>query len=558
MCNNSKLFSMIFLGSLALFSSCGDKNDDPEDQKQGNDYVAPKDWAEGSAKRYVENPDEIQTVKVQQLQIEGTAIALANHHKSVNFKDVIDVIRYANDNYIDKDGYKDDAVSDFFDNAMDLLTTVNKNPIKESGETYEYISKYYYYDYNNSEFDQDKYYIHRYEEKVNGYFIKLFKASSFYTHFYAGEKGWVEEPGNYNDLQFTFNDKDGKLCVLSAKASGKEQIVHVTRDNDWDYYDEFGYEVKPIWVEKDTVLTYETWTYNPETGEERREEKSVKVDGYYLRKTVESYDVNDIQVSVPEKVVMTLTREGNTLISTEVNLNLAGIENNRININKTNLGLTTKTKISGTEIVVNKFDYKNGEKSDYSIYSTINGKKLYEISGEFLSNIDFKGDQNYQYIEDLLEEVFEDYDTNIKNFTGIVCNVNFLGELQVKAAVSDAKKVISLFDDAEDHDTDENYYKSKIDEINKYLNMGLYYYGGSTLQAKIRLEAFQDEDEEWWYSENGEYGHTSTPYWYAEPVIEFDGGQTYSMDDYFNEDDFRKLVDLIEEIGDDYEDQLDF
>lgn len=539
MYNNFKLFSLFCLAGLTLCTSC-DKEDklDPEDQ-EGGVYVAPSDWAQGSSTKYVTNPEEVQSVKVQQNQLQGTAIALANHHKSVNFKDVIDLARHVNDNYINKEGYKDDVVSDFFDNALDLITTVNNNPIDNDG----YINERAQEDWMS----ENEYIVYHEEEKINGYFIKTFQAAKFYAHFQAGKDGWVQEPGNFNDLQFTFTDQNNKQCVLTVKATGSEQTVFLTQDHDnWE-----SMVFSRTWVDKDTVLNisnWDTWETTP-----------VNVKGYYLYKYVDSYDVNDINVSVPEHLNMTLTQDGKTLVSTEFNINLAGIENNRINLNKTSLGFTTKTKVGPTEFVINKFDYKNGSKSEYSIFSTINSKKLYEISGEFLSDVNYKGDQKYKYLDELMGDFADEYQSSINQFTGIVANVNILNEVQVKAAIPDGKKVIELLDDAYDHDRQEYYFKNAIDELNKYINLGLYYYGGSKLQAKVRLEPFEKEEvEEMWGTDKGEFGYTVVKYWYVEPVIEFEGGQTYSMEEFFNEDDFRSLVDLIKEIGDDYEDQLDF
>lgn len=555
MYNNFKLFSLFCLAGLTLCTSC-DKEDklDPEDQNGEKGYVAPSEWAQGSSRKYVENPNELQTVRVQQYQLEGTGIALANHHKSVNFKEVIDLARHANDNYLNKEGYKDDVVSDFFDVTWDLLVKDNPDPVKWN--TYSNTYAYKLSDYDNifntgSDNDKDKYVVSSHEEKVNAYFIQLFQASKFYAHFQAGENGWIQEPGEFNDLQFYFKDQNGKPCTLTANVSGNEQVVYFTQESDnWEAFD-----TSVDWVEKDTTLMIESWDY--EIGE--RIITPVKVNGYRQFSYVETYDVKDIKVSVPEHVNITLKQDGKTLVSTEFNFNLSGIENERININKTALSFTSKTKVGPTEFVINKFDYKNASKSDYSIFSTINSKKLYEISGEFLSDVNYKGNQNYQYLDELMGDFADDYQSSINKFTGVVANVNILNEVQVKAAISDGKKFIELLDEAYDHDRQELYFKNAIDEANKYINLGLYYYGGSKLQAKVRLEPFEKEEiDEMWVSSDGEYGYTVVRYWYVEPVIEFEGGQTYSMEEFFNEDDFRSLVDLIKEIGDDYEDQLDF
>ena len=74
------------------------------------------------------------------------------------------------------------------------------------------------------------------------------------------------------------------------------------------------------------------------------------------------------------------------------------------------------------------------------------------------------------------------------------------------------------------------------------MNLNLYYYKASKPSAKFELRAFEGEyDDEW----------------SVEPVIVFEDETSYSIEKYFNEEDFKKLIKAIERLGEDYEDLLE-
>ena len=63
----------------------------------------------------------------------------------------------------------------------------------------------------------------------------LLLASTFTGHFKAPGGTWTRTKAN--DLQFEFNDQNGKTCVLAVKTSGKVTKVHAAELDDCiDYY----------------------------------------------------------------------------------------------------------------------------------------------------------------------------------------------------------------------------------------------------------------------------------------------------------------------------------
>ena len=72
---------------------------------------------------------------------------------------------------------------------------------------------------------------------------------------------------------------------------------------------------------------------------------------------------------------------------------------------------------------------------------------------------------------------------------------------------------------------------------------GLYFDGQGTRQAYVTVEPFQ-ETSEW---------DTTYTYWTWEPVMNFDDGSNYSLcTTFFNEDDFRSLINMAWDVADDF------
>ena len=50
---------------------------------------------------------------------------------------------------------------------------------------------------------------------------------------------------------------------------------------------------------------------------------------------------------------------------------------------------------------------------------------------------------------------------------------------------------------------------------------------------------------------------SSYKYWYTDPAVYFNDGTSYSFENYFNEKDFRSVIDVFNDIIRGYEDLLD-
>ena len=82
------------------------------------------------------------------------------------------------------------------------------------------------------------------------------------------------------------------------------------------------------------------------------------------------------------------------------------------------------------------------------------------------------------------------------------------------------------------------------EKASRLIDLGIYYDGTSTKQARIAFEVVVEED---FYGE----------YYWIEPVLEFSDGTRYFFYDYFDDRIFENLVDDFQDFIYDYEDMVE-
>lgn len=208
--------ALLALGTSTAMYSCSD--DEPNDEKPP-----------------VENPDTPDTPdspdanrklneREQKAKLSTVSKDFMNEYSSDNFKDLGDLARYANDQYIDNPDFSDEEVSKIFNEALDASTTLVKDTVTHTGYGYIYHESYY---------------------------KRLIVLSDYTGHFTAGNNGW-QKTSDASDLQFTFNDQKAQTCVLTVSHSGNTKKIWFGESNDWDssyendnyisydkYYDEY-------------------------------------------------------------------------------------------------------------------------------------------------------------------------------------------------------------------------------------------------------------------------------------------------------------------------------
>ena len=134
--------------------------------------------------------------------------------------------------------------------------------------------------------------------------------------------------------------------------------------------------------------------------------------------------------------------------------------------------------------------------------------------------------------------------------------VDILGEVQLKGKCSDAKAAYeayeAYFDALSRYDNngnrrepDESTARRHLNNLNACFDMGVYYDLGNNRQAKVIFDMDKHWDE--W---------DDMAYYDIKPLIVFENGMSYSIEEYFTEEAFELLIQRFGEASEDYSDLL--
>ena len=325
----------------------------------------------------------------------------------------------------------------------------------------------------------------------------LVMASNFKGHFKAIGNKW--ELSKADDLQFIFSDQHGKECVLKLVTSGNVKKVFIGNIDEWvDYNSDY-------------------------------------TNDYYISN--EYYDRTQLTVGVPENIVVTLTQGGSQVVKVTVKLNIGDLSNDKFDLSKNQLTASTLVELNnGYKFNVSQVAYKGNNQTSVSFDMSKNGESLASVA--FSSDISGIPSCN---IDALVSGNIDEDDFNNSNMKNVYVKLDIMGKLQIQGTLSDVRKFTDYINEAYDNDDDEKTFKSYVNQANSLANFNLFYDGKSTKQATVTLEAF--EEESW----NG------IKYWYMEPMLNFYDGSSYStFDAFFNDKDFKSVIDAFEKLADNY------
>ena len=325
----------------------------------------------------------------------------------------------------------------------------------------------------------------------------LVMASNFKGQFKAIGNKW--ELSKADDLQFIFSDQYGKECVLKLVTSGNVKKVFIGNIDEWVDY------------------------------------KSNSTDDYYISN--DYYDRTQLTVGVPENIVVTLTQGGSQVVKVTVKLNIGDLSNDKFDLSKNQLTASTLVELNnGYKFNVSQVAYNGNNKTSVSFDMSKNGESLASVA--FSSDISGIPSCN---IDAMVSGNIDEEDFNNSNMKNVYVKLDIMGKLQIQGTLSDVRKFTDYINEADDNDDDEKTFKSFVNQANSLANFNLFYDGKSTKQATVTLEAF--EEESW----NG------MKYWYMEPMLNFYDGSSYStFDAFFNDKDFKSVIDAFEKLADNY------
>lgn len=325
----------------------------------------------------------------------------------------------------------------------------------------------------------------------------LVMASNFKGQFKAIGNKW--ELSKADDLQFIFSDQYGKECVLKLVTSGNVKKVFIGNIDEWVDY------------------------------------KSNSTDDYYISN--DYYDRTQLTVGVPENIVVILTQGGSQVVKVTVKLNIGDLSNDKFDLSKNQLTASTLVELNnGYKFNVSQVAYNGNNKTSVSFDMSKNGESLASVA--FSSDISGIPSCN---IDAMVSGNIDEEDFNNSNMKNVYVKLDIMGKLQIQGTLSDVRKFTDYINEADDKDDDEKTFKSYVNQANSLANFNLFYDGKSTKQATVTLEAF--EEESW----NG------MKYWYMEPMLNFYDGSSYStFDAFFNDKDFKSVIDAFEKLADNY------
>ena len=325
----------------------------------------------------------------------------------------------------------------------------------------------------------------------------LVMASNFKGQFKAIGNKW--ELSKADDLQFIFSDQYGKECVLKLETSGNVKKVFIGNIDEWVDYN---------------------YDYSND---------------YYISN--DYYDRTQLTVGVPENIVVTLTQGGSQVVKVTVKLNIGDLSNDKFDLSKNQLTASTLVELNnGYKFNVSQVAYNGNNKTSVSFDMSKNGESLASVA--FSSDISGIPSCN---IDALVSGNIDADDFNNSNMKNVYVKLDIMGKLQIQGTLSDVRKFTDYINEASDNDDDEKTFKSFVNQANSLANFNLFYDGKSTKQATVTLEAF--EEESW----NG------MKYWYMEPMLNFYDGSSYStFDAFFNDKDFKSVIDAFEKLADNY------
>ena len=451
----------VFTLSSALVS-CGDSNDDPTDPTENPDPINPEEPSAGEAMSPASQKEYLDVV----------AKEFMDETKASDFNAIADLYNYVSDTYTDN--YDWDAVgewgSDIYESLRESLGTIDREQEKSNWGEYNYI-------YTN--------------------YKAVLMASNFTGHFTATNRKWTLTKAN--DLQFIFNDKNGKECVLKLETSGSVKKVYLGNIEEWVDYD------------------YES------SGDQ------------YISN--EYYDRTQLTIGVPENIVVTLTQGGNQVVKTTVKVNIGGLTDEKFDISKNELDVSTLVELNnGYKFNFSQIAYNVSSKASASFEMSKNGKSLALVA--FSSDLSDIPSCN---IDAFVNEDCDDVDFDNANMKNVYVKLDIIGKVQIQGILSDVRKFADYLDSADANDDSESKYKSYINQANSLLDLNLFYDGKAVKQATVKLEPFISES----------WGGTT--YWEVEPVLNFYDGSSYStFEAFFNDKDFKSVIDTFEELADKY------
>lgn len=325
------------------------------------------------------------------------------------------------------------------------------------------------------------------------YTRRIYELSKFRGHLtYNGSKWVVEEA---NDLQATCTDQNGQQVVARLTTSGAVKKVYIGEiEMDEDYSSYWGL-----------------------------------------------YEMDEAYAVIPEIITITLTRGNQALVNVTVTTDLSSVSGENFDLSKDGAVVAVRAQLAGYDINCQRIAAKaNTAGGLYAKFTVSKGGRSL-LNFETQGNVNYSG-SNLVWSEDTDMDEFEE---NVQKFggkvTGVSCDI--MGRLQVRGYCTDARALADAFENAEDNKRNAEAVRNYAKTANDCFAAAFYYDGTDVPQGAMEFEAVANSTGEKYY---------------IEPVIVFADGSRYNMtnESYFNEENFKSLVDLFDSLANGYENMV--
>ncbi len=326
---------------------------------------------------------------------------------------------------------------------------------------------------------------------TDGYMM-LANISTYTGRFEVVNNRWVRV-GDADDVQFYFTDKDGNDCVVKITTSGDTKVVNVPCEED---------------------------EAEEKSGKDGEEEESL-----FESEAIETCmaDVNVVAVEVPEHAEFSVTQAGKQVMTLIVDLDLSylgdtwdvkenGFAYNALFSVAKSMSAKTMGYDGNYDIAVSNC-YKPGEGIKFSAEVKDNGNPVVSFNLNGIGTLNF---------DDGIMPIGEEEGT-IKNLgiESLTADLDVMGNIQAKCSIPDfsafTKKLTSSSEIEDETDA-----KKMANELNKQMNIDIYYEKENNTKGLVEFKPVYNEDLDEWS---------------VESTINFtNDNSSQSLKDYFTEE----------------------
>lgn len=258
-------------------------------------------------------------------------------------------------------------------------------------------------------------------------------------------------------------------------------------------------------------------------------------------------------VGVPEKINVSVSENGSPLLTLTAEFT-PSFSKEGIDLTTDSFATKITAAINGYEKIIEKAAYNGATgKTEYS--------ETFKKDGIVIYSAKVSGDAK---IEEVVEKWEDSYSsgtyTTIKvhKAQNIVASVDILGQIQVYGKCSDGMEAYEELNAVwEAYDAgSESEAQRHMNNFNAKFELSVYYDGGSNKQAGIEFEIISYPAD---YDRNGDgLINNDDCYYDIAPVIVFNDGSRYKVEEYFTEDSFSSIIESFEAFCDSFAEVIGF